>query len=877
MKHLCICITLILFSLFAARANSEQQINLISQEIIGGLSDVDAIPGDEGLAGTFAGKLGNHLIVAGGTAFPDGKPWENGTKYFSDAILIYEMKGSTLELIDSSPRLPTGIGEGGSVVINNELYCIGGLTKDGLSDKVYRISYEGSVQIDNMPSLPHPVKSTAVTAIGSTLYVIGGEAASGTTDQFLSLDLNYPESGWTRLTALPRPVSAASAVVQMDGTEAHIHVFGGRGKNTEEAIHSFYSSVYRYRISEGIWKGMQDISVDGNEIKLAAHVATPLGASHVVVIGGDDGQIFNLVEHAIQQMNQGDDDAIKRRDSLWINHSGFNERILVYNSVTDTWFDAGKWEGIPVAVSTPVTWNQGMIIPGGEISPGIRNPHIHQIQFSTEPAFGWINYLVLVLYFGGLLWLGFYFMKREATTDDFFKAGGRIPWWAAGISILATTLSAITFISIPAKAYATDWRMFMYNMTIIMVVPLVITFFLPFFRRFQLDTAYEYLELRFNRSVRWLASSLFVFFMVSRIAIVLFLPSLALNAVTGFSVYWAIVIMGVVTIIYCTSGGMEAVVWGDVVQGIILMSGAVIALVFMISGIDGGLNRFMEISTAQQKFNLLDIRFTFSEPVFWVVVLGGVANSLVTFTSDQSIIQRYMSTRNESATGRSIWLNGTLSVPVTILFFLLGTALYAFFTSNPERLAAVNPNIDSVFPQFIVSEMPVGVSGLLIASIFAAAMSTLSSNINSVAAVVTSDFYKKIFKENTIKSQMQVARWSGIIAGLLGMSMALVLATWDIASLWDQFNTFVGLLTGGLGALFIMGIFFPRISGPAAFFGTLGSLAVLVLVKNETNLSFLLYGLIGLTSTIFIGLIISVFKPNQKTVQGFTWKTREKR
>ena len=861
--------------LISFSVSAEKDINLTSQQTIGNLTNIEAIPGDEGLAGAFAGRVGDYLIFAGGTAFPNGKPWESGTKYFSDAILIFRLDGSLKE-VDFSQKLPHGIGEGASVTVDDQLYCIGGLTADGLSDEVLRISFDGNLTINQMPKLPEPLKNVAATAIGNTVYAVGGEGNSGITTHFLSLDLNNPEAGWQQLPAFPKPLTAAIAVAQMDGTETSIHVIGGRGKQSGELLNNFYSSVFRYQPSKGQWEAKRDIRIDGTAIKLAATAAIPIGASHIVLVGGDNGLVFNQVEQAINDLNNGDETAQKRRDSLWVNHTGFNDRVLVYNTVSDTWFDAGEWRGTPIAVAPAVVWGKSVIVSGGEISPGVRNPEISQLQFSTEPDFGWFNYLVLVLYFGGMLMLGFFFMKKESTTDEFFKAGGRIPWWAAGISILTTTLSAITFISIPAKAYASDWRMFMYNMSIILVVPVVITYFLPFFRRFKLDTAYEYLEIRFNRPVRWMASSLFVFFMVSRIAIVLFLPSLALNAVTGFSVYWAIIIMGVVTIIYCTSGGMEAVVWGDVIQGIILMSGAIIALGYMISGIDGGLGSFIDITSQQQKFNLLDFRLSLSEPVLWVVLIGGLANSLVTFTSDQSIVQRYMSTKDEKATGRSIWLNGILSVPVTIIFFLLGTALYAFYTSNPERLAITNPNIDSVFPQFIVSEMPVGTSGLLIASIFAAAMSTLSSNINSVAAVVTSDFYKQVAKNNTIKGQMQVARWSGIVAGVFGMGMALVLATWDIASLWDQFNTFVGLLTGGLGALFIMGIFFPRISGPAAFFGTLGSLAVLTFVKNQTDLSFLLYGLIGLVSSILLGLLISVFLPNKKEVKGSTWESRER-
>ncbi len=873
MKSAYFIILIIISSPIISRAGNDYKINLLSQNTIGSLEQIETIPGQEGLAGTFAGRIGNYLIVSGGTAFPEGKPWENGTKYFSDAVLIFEMDGSLRE-VDFSQKLSKGIGEGASVTVNDQLYCIGGLTADGLSDQVLRISYDGSLTIDLMPVLPEPLKNVAAAAVGSTIYVVGGEGNGGATTHFLSLNLDNQEAGWKQLPSFPKPLTAAAVVSQMDGTEISIHVIGGRGKQSNDQLNTFYSSVYQYHPSQGLWEKKQDIRLNGTPMKLATTSAVPIGASHIALLGGDNGQVFNQVEQAIHDIHVGDSTAQKRRDSLWVNHTGFNDKVLVYNTVTDTWFDAGTYQGTPIAVAPAVTWGTSLILPGGEKSPGVRNPKITRLDFSTIPTFGWFNYLVLILYFGGMLWLGFYFMKRESTTDEFFKAGGRIPWWAAGISILATTLSAITFISIPAKAYASDWRMFMYNMSIILVAPVVITFFLPFFRRFKLDTAYEYLEIRFNRPVRWMASSLFVFFMVSRIAIVLFLPSLALNAVTGFSIYWAIVIMGVVTIIYCTSGGMEAVVWGDVIQGIILMSGAIIALVYMISGIDGGLNTLVEITRQQHKFNLLDFRLSLTEPVLWVVLIGGLANSLITFTSDQSIVQRYMSTKDEKATSRSIWLNGILSIPVTIIFFLLGTALFAFYTSNPEQLAIVNPNIDSVFPQFIVSEMPVGISGLLIASVFAAAMSTLSSNINSVAAVITSDFYKKLVKNNTIKDQMVVARWSGVIAGIFGIGMALVLATWDIASLWDQFNTFVGLLTGGLGALFIMGIFFPRISGPAAFFGTLGSLAVLTIVKNQTDLSFLLYGLIGLVSSVLLGLVISMFKPNRKEIEGFTWESR---
>lgn len=858
-------------------ANNPEHINRLDQRSIGSLLGIDEIKGDEGLAGSFAGVLRNSLIIAGGTAFPEGKPWENGLKYFSDAILVFDRTSDgTLQVRENFLKLPIAVGEGASVTVPSGLVCIGGLTPEGVSDAVFLISGTDEMNVQKLPSLPVPVKFPAAAAIGSRIYLVGGENTDGATSHFLMLNIERISDGWQKMPDFPVPVSAAMTVAQMDGEEVSLFVFGGRSRHKEDHLTTFYSHVYRFRPSSGAWKKMNNIQTRGmGEINLAAASAVPVGASHVIIIGGDNGVTYNQVEQAIHAIEFGESGAQLRRDSLWIHHPGFNNRILIYNTITDSWFNEVAWEGNPIAVAPAVNLANSIIIPGGEIRPGIRSPEISQLTFSVYPVFGWVNYIVLGTYFGGMLFLGFFFMKKEGDTNDFFKAGGRIPWWAAGISIFATTLSAITFISIPAKAYATDWRMFIYNMSIILIAPVVIRYYLPFFRRFNFDTAYEYLSFRFDKYIRWLAASLFVIFMISRIAIVLFLPSLALNAVTGFSVYWSIIIMGVVTIIYCTSGGMEAVVWGDVIQGFILMTGALVALVFMLYGVEGGLSGFLDISMHSHKFHTFDFKFDLSQPVFWVVLIGGLANTLISFTSDQSVVQRYMTTKDEKATGRSIWLNGILSIPVTIIFFLLGTALYAYYSSNPERLAVTNPNIDSVFPQFIVAQMPAGVAGLLIAAIFAAAMSTLSSNINSVAAVFTSDFYKVFSAKSSVHQRMVVARWSGIIAGVTGMAMALILATWNIASLWDQFNTFVGLLTGSLGALFLMGIFFPGISGRAALMGTLGSLMILMAVKNFTPLSFLLYGLIGLSASVLFALVISIFFPNRKPVIGLTWISRE--
>ena len=853
--------TLCFITLRAEKINRLHQSNIFSMET---LADSTLT---EGLAGSFFGKQGNLFILAGGSSFPVGKPWEGGKKHFSDQLFLFRQNADgSLEVTYSGNDLPRPLAEGASVTLPQGLLCMGGLSGAEVVSDVFLLSFNGAeVTVTDYPSLPLPVKHAAAAIIGSKVYLAGGELSDGTASpQLLVLDINNLSAGWQELTRLPQPLSGATLIAQQDGEEIALFLFGGRAKS--ETTTRFYTSVYHYRPSSGSWKKRGDIHLKNEApLPLAMAGAAAVGASHILLYGGDSGEVFLQAEEAAR-LGQTD-----KADSLRKHHSGFNKRVLVYNTVTDSWFEAGVTVNPPIAVGAMHTDGKEIYIAGGEIRPGVRSPYITRLSYTTQPTFGWLNYSVLLLYFGGMLLLGFFFMKRNRNTDDFFKAGGRIPWWAAGISIFATTLSAITFLSIPAKTYATDWRMLFFNICIILIVPVVIRYFLPFFRRFNFDTAYQYLEHRFSRPVRWLASALFVIFMISRIAIVLFLPSLALHAVTGFNIYLSIIVMGIVTIIYSTSGGMEAVVWGDVIQGFILVLGAITAFIFMITGIEGGFSEFWSTSVAFHKFRTFDFRFDFTQPVFWVVLIGGVANALITYTSDQSVVQRYMSTKDEKATARSIWLNGILSIPVTLLFFLIGTGLFAFYKDNAAQMMVANPNIDSVFPQFIVTEMPAGLAGLLIAAVFAAAMSTLSSNINSSAAVITSDFFRTLSKRSTFSSQMQVARWSGLLCGLLGMGMALVLATWNIASLWDQFNTFLGLLTSGLGAIFILGIFFPRVGSKAALTGVISGLFVLVLVKTNTPLSFLLYGFIGMTASIIIALVFSFLFPNRKEISDFTW------
>jgi len=416
-----------------------------------------------------------------------------------------------------------------------------------------------------------------------------------------------------------------------------------------------------------------------------------------------------------------------------------------------------------------------------------------QAQATLE--FNWINYGVVALYLLFLVGLGFRFSNHQ-DTNMYFRAGQRIPWWAAGISIFGTQLSAITFMAIPAKTYTTDWGYLTFNLTILLVASLVSVLFLPFFRQLSLTTAYEYLEKRFNLLTRLIGSSMFILLQLGRIGIVLLLPSLALSLVTGVDVSTCIIVMGVLSVVYTVLGGIEAVIWTDVLQVVVLLGGAIISLLIILLDLEGGFTQFWQVAYTDDKLKAFDFPWDWTEPTFVVLLLGGLGTNLISYGSDQTVVQRYLTTKDEASARQSVWTSALLSAPATVIFFGLGTALYVFYQTHPEQLDTTLDYTDTIFPYFIVTQLPSGVSGLLIAGIFAAAMSSLDSSMNSIATVVTTDFYQR-FRKTSDSQSMRLAKWTTAVVGMLDTGFALAMATWQIQSLRDQLNLFICRRAGG--------------------------------------------------------------------------------
>jgi len=843
--------------------------------------------GGKGVAAPFFGVTKDYLLVAGGCNFPGIPAADGGAKKYYDEIYLYD--GHSWK---QAGRLPSAVAYGVSVTVPDGVVCAGGMNGQESFTHVYLLYLkDGRPETRDLPPLPVPLDNMGGAFDGKHIYVAGGE--TGGTPTNMAFRLRYPGgTSWERLPDFPgatrmQPVGVA----QNAATGPCFYLMGGfktaeiHGDDGDEMALVHHDGL-RYDPQTNEWDFTSSMLPVSNQPPMTLVGATGIasGAGHIVFFGGVNAQVFLRALNRplfIHDARQRGDKALTAKfeaeDSMYMRHPAewyrFNGDLLIYHTVTDTWVVESRSERLARAGAAVIPYKNMWVVADGEIKPGVRSTDVTGVKMGRRTDFGWVNWSVLTLYLLGMLFLGYYFMRREGSSDDFFKGGGRIPWWAAGISIYATMLSAITYMAIPAKAYATDWTYYPMLVTILLVSFPVIKYYLPFFRRLNVTSAYEYLEKRFNYATRLMASVLFIVFMVARMALVLYLPSLALTTVTGIDIYICIVLMGIITIVYCTMGGVEAVVWGDVIQGIILVGGALFAMVYLMFNTEGGVLGFFDLACQNDKFRLFDWSFDYTKATFWVVILGGLANNLISYTSDQTVIQRYLTTKDEKSAGRSILMNGLMSAFISVAFYAIGTGLYTFFKTHPAELDYTMANTDTIFPFFMMSQMPVGVAGLLIAAIFAATMSTISSNINSISTAFTIDVYQKMRPLSSDKTMLKVARRACAVSGLIGMALALLMATWNILSLLDYFNTILGLLSSGLGGLFIMGIFFPHINARAALTGFLVGTAVVFYLNYCTPMSFLLFGFIGMAVSVLVALLVSLFTKEKRDQPGLTWRT----
>lgn len=799
--------------------------------------------------------LDGAFVVAGGSTFAQN------TKAYSKEVYLRSKDGKWTE----AASLPFAVAEGVSCEVPGGVFCAGGT--DGTKRFSSAFIFDGRTFLA-LPDMPESVAMGAAAFDGESVYVVSSRNI---------MRLRLAKGEWETIACLPGAAREQHVAVVQNGDQKEklLIVYGGYDIATKAPLGDGYGLV----LSSMSWKRLADLP---EEFTTIGSSFLPCGHQHALLVGGfgKDGWIARAINGSQET------DPVKL---------GWQRSILAYNAVTDAWCKYGEIapgdsprcgaaSGI-LSGKTPESYT--LIFAGGEVAPRLRTEAVAVASFSKTGKFGVMAWAVVGVYALLMVGMACFFIFKKKDENAYFRGGNKIPWYVAGMSIFATMLSSITFIAIPTQAYLQDWRYFVMAFFIIGMAPVAIYYYLPFFCRLGITSAYEYLEKRFNLGVRLFGSAAFIVFMVCRVAVVTLLPAIALNAVTGISIDACILLCGILTMIYCSLGGLEAVIWSDFVQGIVLMGGAVSVLVILImkTGPEGAhFASFWDVASGSGKMAMWDFRFILSQPVVWVVAVQGLISNLSSYTSDQCVIQRYIATPDEGATRRSLWFNGCMSIFAQIVFYGIGTALFAFYRTNPSAMDVTMPKGDSVLPIFMATEMPPWLAGLVIAAVFAATISTLSANLSSASTAVVTDYIKRFKPDISGRAQIRCGQIATYAIGLVGVFAALSLSRMESSALFDNFNKYIAMLTAGLTGLFFMGVFMPRIKGVAAVLGLSANYLVCfacdLLGCDVFGIKFhpFLLGGIGLVVCVTVALAASlILREKGRDLTGLTLKTLAKR
>ena len=428
-----------------------------------------------------------------------------------------------------------------------------------------------------------------------------------------------------------------------------------------------------------------------------------------------------------------------------------------------------------------------------------------------------IDYVIASLYVLATAGFGAWFVRRSNTMEGFTLAGKLIPGWAIGLSLLATYLSSISFLANPGKSYASDWRPFVFSLTLPIAILVATRWFIPLYRNTVKTTAYEYLEQRFGVWARVYMGAAYILLQIGRFAVVLYLTALALASLLATDTATLIVLLGGLTIAYTLVGGFAAVIWTDVVQSVVLLLGGMLCLYLLLSHMPGGWEQLSATAARQDKFALGSMDADLLVQGFWVIFIFGIVENLKNFSVDQNYVQRFLSAPSEAQARKSLWLGGLLYIPVSALFFMIGTALFVYYLNVPA--AGLPEQADKVFPYFIVNELPTGLVGLVIAGVLAAGMSTLDSSLNSSATVWTVDFYKRLLRSDADDArQVTVIRTATAIIGVLATAASLLMI--DAKSALDVWWKLSAVFGGGMLGLFLCALFYRHMQPRQAMFAT---------------------------------------------------------
>jgi SSS family transporter len=490
---------------------------------------------------------------------------------------------------------------------------------------------------------------------------------------------------------------------------------------------------------------------------------------------------------------------------------------------------------------------------------------------------GWLDYSIFTCYLLVTAGIGIFFSKGQKDIKGYLLADRGMKSVVVAITVMASVFSGISYLGFPAEAYSYGMGYSLLAFSSFITTPVINMLFMPFFHRVKLYSAYQYLEARFTMGLRTIIAAIFVTRTLLWLSVVIYAPALAMEHVTGFPLWVMILIMGGITTFYTTLGGMKAVIWGDVLQFLVLMGGLVAVLIVAVFGTPDGLTGVLKTANEAGRLS-----FDFSwDPAIrvtvWGIVLGGTVHNLVLLSTDQTSIQRYMTAKNLKTAKKSMWVKAWLWVPCAFMFYLTGLVIFTFYHSSGQNPVAsgVLLNPDQILPYFVVNELPVGFAGVIIAGIVAASMSSIASGINSMTTVSLVDLYGQYSKHET--SEKQKVKYSRGMTFVFGIVITMVaFSAGRFGSLIEAPVRIFGLFGGPLLGLFLLGILSERANARGAIIGWISGTIVTMFVVFFTDISFLWYAFTGAITCLVTGWLLSFLWPAPRAIKtrGFTWNSR---
>ena len=437
-----------------------------------------------------------------------------------------------------------------------------------------------------------------------------------------------------------------------------------------------------------------------------------------------------------------------------------------------------------------------------------------------------LDLAAIIIYLAMMAGVGIWFSRRTATTEQYFLGGRAFAGWAIGLSMLGTSISSVTFLAFPAAAFALDWRQLVSNLALPLVAVLAIVVFIPFFRRGNTTSAFEYLGDRFGTVPRMYGTLSFILLQLIRLGKVLFLVSIPISLLTDWDIQLVIVAVGVFISFYTIAGGIEAVIWTDVVQSVVLWFGGALCFGVIVYQLPGGFGQVLEVGSAGGKFGVGPLDFNLSERTFWTVALIGIVSWLTMYSSDQNVVQRYLAARSLREARKATALYSVLAVLTWSFFFLLGTCVWVFYQVFPDSQIA-GLEADEVFPWFILTQLPAGLAGLVISGVMAAAMSSLDSSINAIATITTVDLMKPwLAPGRSDRFYLLSARAVAVAASVAMIGGAMFFSRVEKESMNDLSWIVASVFGGCLLGLFMVGFFTRRVDNTAATIALVGAIVL---------------------------------------------------